>query len=216
LLRTLGGACRSAPCRRRAGEDSVILTSASGDRWAAVASSRPTWCVVSLIPALAWRPEPAHFEPALRTGATRLRGGARAPCGPAPRRRRHTRQSPPARQPTPRGDEKARGSTRPCRFPKRAPRAGHLHPPWRSPGRPVLPWRSVRVAQHPPARGLHPQPPGQLRARTSGMWLPGRHFVNLGVRRTLLGSLGRWPGYGNRRSSKRSRRWEFFAASAAP
>jgi hypothetical protein len=182
-LRTLTGAYGPSAYGRSDRENSVTLISAWGDRSAAVATSPPTWCVgatspptwcvVSQIGALAWRSEPARLEPAHLAGAARLPGGARAPCGPGTRRHRHTRQSLRGRHP-PRGDEQARGSRQPCRFPKRAQRGGHLRPTSRPRGRPVLPWRSVRAAQHPPARGLQPQPPVQLRARTSGPGYPRR------------------------------------------
>ena len=155
-LRMLAGACGPAAYGRRDAENSVTLTPASGARSAAVATSLPTWWFgatslptwwfASQIRGLAWRSqparclrsEPARLQPARRAGAARLPGGARAPCGPGTRRRRHTRQSLRAR-PTPRDDEQARGSTRPCRFQKRARRGGHLHPPWLPLGRPVLP-----------------------------------------------------------------------------
>jgi hypothetical protein len=156
-LRTLAGACGPSAFGSRDGENSVPLTPASGDRSAAVstspptwhvaATSPPTWCVALQVrglarrsePARCWRSEPARLQPARRAGAAPLPGGARAPRGPGTRRYRHTRQSLRARQPTARGDEQARGSTRPCRFPKRAQREGHLRPPSRPRGRPVLP-----------------------------------------------------------------------------
>jgi hypothetical protein len=148
-LRRLAGACGPFVYGKRDGENSVTLVSAWGDRsaavatswptWCVVATSPPTWCVVSRIRALAWRSEPARLERARLPGAAGSPGGARAPCGPGTRRHRHTRQSLRARQPTARGDEQARGSTRPCRFPKRAQRGSHLHPPSRPPGRPVAP-----------------------------------------------------------------------------
>jgi hypothetical protein len=143
-LRTLAGACGPFAYGKRDGENSVTLISAWGDRstavatslstWCVVATSPPTWCVVSQIRGLAWRPEPAGLEPARRVGAVRLPGGARAPCGPGTRRHRHMRQSLRARQPTVRSDEQASGSTRPCRFPKRAQRGGHLRRPSRPRG----------------------------------------------------------------------------------
>jgi hypothetical protein len=137
-LRTLARACGPSAYGRRDGENSVTLTAASGDRSAAVATSLPTWCVASQIRGLAWRAEQARLEPARRAGPARLPGCARAPRGPGTRRHRHTRQSLRARQPPP-GDEQAREPTRPCRSPKRAQRGGHLHPPWRPRGPPVLP-----------------------------------------------------------------------------
>ena len=157
-LRILAGACGPSAHARRDGENPVTLTAASADRSAAVATSLPTWGVVltslptwrvaSQIGGVAWRSEPARLESARRSEparlaparqAARLPGGERAPRGPATRRHRHTRQSLRARQPTPRGGAQAIGSTRPCRYPKRARRGGHLHPPWRPRGRPVLP-----------------------------------------------------------------------------
>jgi hypothetical protein len=148
-LRTLAGACGPFAYGKRDGENSVTLISAWGDRSAAVATSLPTWCVVatslltwcvvSQIRGLAWRPEPAGLEPARRIVAVRLPGGARAPCAPGTRQHPHTRQSLRARQPTARSDEQASGSTRPCRYPKRAPRGGHLRPPSRPRGLPLLP-----------------------------------------------------------------------------
>ena len=191
----LAGAHGRPAYQRRDGENSVPSTSASrywsARRFAdcaslrlrglaclltrfvwrsgAVATVLPTWCVASQIRGLAWPPDAVRLDPARRAGAARLAGGARALRGPATRRHRHTRRSLRARQPTVRGGEQARGSTRPCRLPKRAQRAGRLRPPWRPQGRPGLPERSVRAAQHPPARELSPQPAGMRFVRALGV-----------------------------------------------
>jgi hypothetical protein len=169
-VRTFAGACGRSAYRRHDGENSVSLTSASGERgtpvptsvstWSLVATSLPSWCVASQARGPAWPSEPARLEPARRRGAVRLAGGARAPREPRTRRHRHMPQSLRARPPTPLGGEQARESTRRCRFPKRAQREGHPHRPWRLPGPPDLPSQSARAAQHPPARGLRPQPAG--------------------------------------------------------
>ena len=123
-------------------------------------TSLSTWPVVSPSRGFARRAEPAHLEPARRAGAARLPGGARLPRGPAAPRRRRRRQSLRGQQPTPRGGAPARGSTRPCRFPKRARRGEHPHRSWPPPGRPALRERSLRDAQPPPAREPAPQPAG--------------------------------------------------------
>jgi len=101
-LRTLARAYGPFPHVPHEGENSVTLTSASGDRSAAVATSLRTWCVVAIalrtwcgasqIRGLAWRSEPAPVDRARRAVATRLPGGAGAPRGPRTRRHRHTRQ----------------------------------------------------------------------------------------------------------------------------
>ena len=136
------------------------VLSTSLPTWPVLATSRSTWPVVSPSRGFARRSEPAHLEPARRAGAARLPGGARVPRGPTTRRLRRMRQSLRAPPPTRRGGAPARGSTQPCRFPKRARRGGHLHPSWPPRGRPALPARSVRAAQPRPARGPAPQPAG--------------------------------------------------------
>lgn len=194
----------------------MALTSASGEQSAAVATapapcgivspSLPNRCVASQIrgPSRPSEParreparpsEPARLEPTRQPGAARLPEGARGLRGPGTRRHRRTRPSLRAPQPTPRGGAQATGSARPYRYPKPARRGGHLRPPWRPQGRPVLPWRSARGGQPPPARGPRPpsagtrsvpalgvdaRPPLQRRARTSARGYPQRSATTHG------------------------------------